>query len=203
MVNSGFDVVLNWSDRIGKFGYQIGANLSTLKNRVTSIGSLSSSTSGFPEWTAEFPNRITVGSPINYFYGYQFAGIYQTQAEIDKDPIASSYNATAVSKIQPGFPIYKDQDGNGILDDKDRINMGSYLPKFTYGFNVGLDYKNFDLSVAFQGVAGNKILNLNRGKLYKASTSLNIDEKFANGLWTGSRLYQCLSFGVCARTKLV
>jgi len=185
MVNSGIDVVVNWSDRIGKFGYQIGANFSYLKNKVTSIGSLSSSTSGFPEWTAEFPNRITVGSPINYFYGYQFAGIYQTQAEIDKDPIASSYNATAVSKIQPGFPIYKDQDGNGILDDKDRINMGSYLPKFTYGFNVGLDYKNFDLSVSFQGVAGNKILNLNRGKLYKASTSLNIDEKFANGLWTG------------------
>jgi len=185
MVNSGFDVVLNWSDRVGKLGYQIGANLSYLKNKVTSIGSLSSSTSGFPEWTAEFPNRITVGSPINYFYGYQFAGIYQTQDQIDKDPIAAGYNATAVSKIKPGFPIYKDQDGNGILDDKDRINMGSYLPKFTYGFNVGLDYKNFDFSVAFAGVSGNKILNLNRGKLYKASTSLNIDEKFATSLWTG------------------
>ena len=185
MVNSGFDVVLNWSDRVGKLGYQIGANFSTLKNKVTSIGSLSSSTSGFPEWTAEFPNRITVGSPINYFYGYQFVGIYQNQDQIDKDPIASAYNATATSKIQPGFPIYKDQDGNGILDDKDRINMGSYLPKVSYGFNVGLDYKNFDFSIAFAGVAGNKILNLNRGKLYKASTSLNIDEKFANGLWTG------------------
>lgn len=185
MVNRGFDVVLNWSDRIGKLGYQVGANFSTLKNRVTSIGSLGSSTSGFPEWTAEFPNRITVGSPINYFYGYQFAGIYQTQDQIDKDPIAAGYNATAVSKIQPGFPIYKDQDDNGILDDKDRINMGSYLPKVTYGFNLGLDYKNFDFAIAFQGVAGNKILNLNRGKLYKASTSLNIDEKFANSLWTG------------------
>ena len=186
MVNSGFDVVLNWSDRIGKLGYSIGANLSTLKNKVTSIGSLSSSTSGFPEWTAEFPNRITVGSPINYFYGYQFIGVYQTQDEVNKDPVAAAYNATATSKIQAGFPKYKDQDGNGILDDKDRINMGSYLPKITYGFNVALDYKGFDLSVAFQGVSGNKILNLNRGKLYKASTSLNIDEKFATGLWTGA-----------------
>ena len=186
MVNSGFDVVLNWNDKIGQVGYRIGGNFSTLKNRVTSLGSLPSSTSGFPEWTAEFPNRITVGSPINYFYGYEFAGVYQTQAEIDKDPIASNYNLTAPVKIQPGFPKYKDQDGNGILDDKDRINMGSYLPKVTYGFNLGLDYKNFDISIAFQGVAGNKILNLNRGKLYKESTSLNIDEKFASGLWTGA-----------------
>jgi TonB-linked SusC/RagA family outer membrane protein len=185
MANSGFDVVLNWSDKIGKLGYQIGGNFSTLKNRVTNLGALPSITSGFPEWTAEFPNRSTVGQPINYFYGYQFIGVYQTQAEIDKDPIASSYNATAVTKIQPGFPKYKDQDGNGILDDKDRINMGNYLPKVTYGFNLALDYHNFDFSIAVQGVAGNKILNLNRGKIYKASTSLNIDEKFANGLWTG------------------
>jgi hypothetical protein len=185
MVNSGFDVILNWSDRIGKLGYQIGGNFSTLKNRVTNLGSLPRITSGFPEWTAEFPNRSIVGQPINYFYGYQFIGVYQTQQEIDKDPIAKSYNATATTKIVPGFPKYKDQDGNGILDDKDRINMGSYLPKLTYGFNLGLDYKNFDLSIAFQGVAGNKILNLNRGKLYKASTTLNIDEKFASGLWTG------------------
>ncbi|HTF29712.1 MAG TPA: hypothetical protein VK625_12755, partial [Flavitalea sp.] len=186
MVNSGFDVVLNWSDRIGKVGYQIGGNFSTLKNSVTDLGSLPSITSGFPEWTAEFPNRSMVGQPINYFYGYQFVGVYQTQDEIDKDPIATSYNATAASPIKPGFPKYQDQDGNGILDDKDRINMGSYLPKLTYGFNLGLDYKNFDFSIAFQGVAGNKILNLNRGKLYKASTSLNIDQEFASNLWTGA-----------------
>jgi TonB-linked SusC/RagA family outer membrane protein len=186
MVNSGFEVVLNWSDRIGKLGYQIGGNFSTLKNRVTNLGALPSITSGFPEWTAEFPNRSMVGQPINYFYGYEFIGIYQTPDEIAKDPIAASYNATAAAPIQAGFPKYKDQDGNGILDDKDRINMGNYLPDVTYGFNLGLDYKNFDFSISFQGVAGNQILNLNRGKLYKASTSLNIDEEFAKNLWTGA-----------------
>lgn len=63
--------------------------------------------------------------------------------------------------------------------------MGSYLPKVTYGFNIALNYKKFDFSVAFQGVSGNKIFNLNRGRLYKASTSLNLDEKFASSLWTG------------------
>lgn len=185
MVNSGWDVALNWSDKIGNVGYQIGANMSTLKNKVTNLGTLPSSTSGFPEWTAEFPNRIVVGQPINYFYGYEFSGVYQTQQEIDKDPVAVHYNQSAVSPIVPGFPKYKDQNGDGVLDDKDRINMGSYLPKVTYGFNFGLNYKRFDFSVAFQGVSGNKILNLNRGRLYKASTSINMDEKFASNLWTG------------------
>jgi TonB-linked SusC/RagA family outer membrane protein len=185
MVNSGVDVELNWSDKVGKLGYRIAGNFSTLKNKVTNLGSLPKSTSGFPEWTAEFPNRITVGSPINYFYGYEFIGVYQSQDEINKDPVASNYNASAVAPIEPGFPKYKDQDGNGILDDNDRINMGSYLPKFTYGLNLALDYNNFDFSITFQGVSGNKILNLNRGKLYKASTSLNIDEEFATNLWTG------------------
>lgn len=185
MVNSGWDVSLSWNDKIGELGYQIGANMSTLKNKVTSLGSLPSSTSGFPEWTAEFPNRTVVGQPINYFYGYEFTGVYQTQQEVDKDPIAANYNQSSSSPILPGFPKYKDQNGDGVLDDKDRINMGSYLPKITYGFNIGLTYKKFDFSVAFQGVSGNKILNLNRGRLYKASTSLNLDEKFASNLWTG------------------
>lgn len=185
MENSGFDVQLNWRDKIGKLTYQIGGNFSTLKNRVTSLGTLPSSTGGFPEWMAEFPNRIVVGQPINYFYGYEFVGVYQTQDEIDKDPVAAKYNSTALSKIQPGFPKYKDQDGDGELTNADRVNIGSYLPKVNYGFNLGLEYANFDFSIFFQGVSGNKILNLNRGKLYKASTSLNIDEEFARNLWTG------------------
>jgi TonB-linked SusC/RagA family outer membrane protein len=94
MSNKGLDVTLSWSDRIGQLGYQIQGNLSTLNNKVTNIGSLANIPGGFPEWTAEFPNRIEVGQPIYYFFGYQVAGVYQTQADIDKDPVASSANAT-------------------------------------------------------------------------------------------------------------
>ncbi|WP_346318342.1 SusC/RagA family TonB-linked outer membrane protein [Chitinophaga sp. YIM B06452] len=185
MVNSGFDVQLNWDDRIGDLRYQVGGNFSTLKNKVTDLGALSNLQSGVFPYIAEFPNRIQVGQPLRYFYGYEMIGVYQTDEEIAKDPIASNYNATALSKIRPGFLKYKDQDGNGILDNNDRVNIGNYLPKVTYGFNVALDYKKFDFSIAFQGSAGNKILNLNRGKLYKASNSLNVDEEFANNFWTG------------------
>lgn len=186
MANSGWDIAMGWNDKIGNLGYQISANMSTLKNKVTNLGSLPSSTGGYPEWTAEFPNRILVGQPINYFYGYEFIGVYQTPEEVNSDPIAVHFNETASSQIVAGFPKYKDQNGDGILDDKDRINMGSYLPKVSYGFNIAMNYKQFDFSVAFQGVSGNKIFNLNRGRLYKASTSLNLDEEFAANLWTGA-----------------
>jgi hypothetical protein len=85
------------------------------------------------------------------------------------------------------MPLFQDKDlnGNGVLDDGDRASLGDYLPKVTYGFNISLNYKHFDFSVAFQGVAGNKILNLNRGRFIKAQQSLNMDSKFIDHLWTG------------------
>jgi TonB-linked SusC/RagA family outer membrane protein len=185
MENSGFDINLNWSDNIGKLGYRIGGNLSTLKNKVTNIGSLANLMGGFPEWTAEFPNRIEVGYPIYYFYGYKVAGIYQNQHDVDSDPMAASRNAIVPGSVQPGYFKFKDENGNGVLDDGDRVNNGSYLPKITYGFNVALNYKKFDLSVAFQGVSGNKILNLNRGRYVKAQSSINMDAKLIQNLWSG------------------
>ncbi|NML21178.1 TonB-dependent receptor [Pseudoflavitalea sp. G-6-1-2] len=190
MENSGFDIALSWNDKIGKLSYQIGANISTLKNNVTNIGnSLDNIMGGYPEWMAEFPSRIKVGQPINYFYGLEMIGVYQTADEVAKDPMAVAYNKNLTSdaaKVQPGFLKFKDQNGNGILDEGDRINMGSNLPKVTYGFNLALQYSNFDFSIAVQGVSGSKILNLNRGRFVKAQSSINIDAELADNLWTGA-----------------
>lgn len=186
MENSGFDVTLSWSDNIGKLGYRIGGNFSTLKNKVTNIGkSLANLMGGYPEWTAEFPNRIEVGYPIYYFYGYKVTGIYQNQHEVDSDPVAAARNNLVPGSVQPGYFKFKDENGNGVLDDGDRVNNGSYLPKITYGFNLAFDYRHFDLSIAFQGVSGNKILNLNRGRYVKAQSSINMDAKLIESLWTG------------------
>lgn len=185
MANSGFDVGINWNGQAGKFGYQVGGNFSTLRNRVTDIGSLPNIPGGFPEWMAEFPNRIEVGKPMQYFYGYEVEGIYQNQQEIDADPVAVSANAAVPGTVQPGFFRYRDLNGNGIRDDNDRTYLGSYLPTVTYGFNASLTYANFDFSVVFQGVAGNKIMNLNRGRYVKGQSSLNLDADFYENLWTG------------------
>ncbi|TDS17433.1 SusC/RagA family TonB-linked outer membrane protein [Sphingobacterium paludis] len=185
VANSGWEFGLNWADKRGDWGYRIGANATTLKNRVTDLGGLANIMNGFPEWAAEFPSRIEVGQPINYFYGYEVQSVYQNQAEIDADPIANRYNQqNPGTPILPGYLRYKDQDGDGELGERDRVNLGNYLPTLTYGINLGIDYKGFDLNVVLQGVTGNKIHNLNRA-MRRKYPQMNADQAFMEGLWTG------------------
>ncbi|MFC3197162.1 SusC/RagA family TonB-linked outer membrane protein [Parapedobacter deserti] len=185
VANSGWEFGLQWRDKAGQLGYTIGANATTLKNRVTDLGGLANIMNGFPEWAAEFPARIEENHPINYYYGYEVAGVYQNQAEIDADPIARQYNElNPGAPIVPGYLKFKDQNGNGELDEDDRVNLGNYLPSLTYGLNISLDYKRFDFSVAVQGVAGNKIHNLNRA-MRRRYSQMNADEAFVTGFWTG------------------
>jgi len=186
MTNKGFDIALSWGDRVGRLSYLISANASTLSNKVTRIGSISNIMGGIFGWMAEYPNIVQPGLPIYSFYGYKVAGIYQNQQEIDKDPVAASANAAVPGSVQPGFFKYADLNHNGVRDAGDETNLGSYLPKVTYGFNVSLTYQRFDFSIACQGVAGNKLLNLNRGEFQKAQQSINLDKKFVEHLWTGA-----------------
>ncbi|WP_205512930.1 TonB-dependent receptor [Longitalea arenae] len=172
--NSGIEVDLSWADKIGKLGYRFSGNLSTLKNEIVDLQGLKN----LPGGPAEFPTLSRVGDPFNFFYGYQVAGIYQNQAEIDADPIAQA------NDVKPGYFKYVDQNGDKVLDAEDRVNLGSYLPKVTYGFNMELNYNNFDLSIFFQGVGGNSILNYNRATRQKFP-DMNGDEEFVTGLWTG------------------
>jgi hypothetical protein len=172
--NSGIEVDLNWSDKIGEFGYRIGGNLTTLKNEVIDLKGLKN----LPGGVAEFPTLSEVGEPFTFFYGYQVAGVYQNQAEVDADPIA------VANKLKPGYLKYVDQNGDKLLDADDRVNLGNYLPTVTYGFTFALDYKNVDLSVFFQGVGGNSILNYNRAQRQKFP-DMNGDKEFVTSLWTG------------------
>jgi TonB-linked SusC/RagA family outer membrane protein len=172
--NEGIEVELNWSDKIGKLGYRVGGNLTTLKNEVIDLQGLNN----FPGGVPEFPTLTRVGDPFNFFYGYQVAGIYQNQAEINADPIA------VANGVRPGYFRYVDQNGDKVLDDKDRVNLGSYLPKISYGFTLDLNYSAFDLSIFFQGLGGNSILNYNRAQRQKFP-DMNGDEKFVTSLWTG------------------
>lgn len=186
VLNTGWEFALNWKDKVGDFSYNIGANLSTLKNRVLEIEGIAG---GINTGRVEFPTRIEVGQPINYFYGYEMIGVYQSQAEVDADPVASTYNKlNPGSPIKPGYLKFKDQNGDGAIDPvNDRVNLGSYLPKISYGLNIGLAYKKFDLSIAAQGVGGNKILNYNRAQrsLYPV---MNGDAEYVTNLWTATNL---------------
>ncbi len=144
--NRGVELSLGWNDKIGNdFSYSINANGSYNKNKVVAIGE------GF-----DFVilgnggvNRTVAGQSIGYFYGYRQAGIYQSTADIAKQP--------ALANSLPGDIAYEDIDGDGKITPADRTNLGSPLPKYNFGGEVSAAYKGFDLSIAVNGVAGNKI----------------------------------------------
>lgn len=175
MRNQGLEVALNWSNRVSdKLSYRVGLNFATLKNEVTDIYGQDYIDGG----SAEFRQRTMVGEPIQAFYGYEIAGVYQNQAEIDADPIALD------NGLQPGDFKFVDLNGDGVIDGDDRKVIGSYLPDFTYGANLGITYGNFDLSVDVYGQSGNQILNRKRGEIIWTPDQ-NMDADLAINRWHG------------------
>ncbi len=173
--NSGFEFTLNWNERLmGDFNYNIGANLSTLKNEVMDLYGQPYIDGGM----AEFRQRSIVGEPLLAFFGREVIGVYQNQAEIDADPVA------VANGLEPGDFIYKDQNGDGNIDDDDRVILGSYFPSLMYGFYFNLSYKGIDLSANFMGQSGNKILNRKRGEVIWTSDT-NMDADLAINRWHG------------------
>jgi len=173
--NSGFELSLNWNKQISDdFSYNIGANFSTLKNEVLDINGAVALDAG----TAEFRQRSIVGEPIFAFFGREVAGVYQNDAEIQADPIALANN------LEPGDFRYIDQNGDGEINDDDRVVLGSFLPTYSFGFNFGLNYKGFDFSATAVGQGGNKILNRKRGEVIFTNDT-NVDRNFAVNRWHG------------------
>ena len=173
--NSGLEVALSWNDKISNdWSYSIGANFSTLKNEVTYLYGQPYIDGG----SAEFRQRSMAGEPLMSFFGYEVAGVYQNNTQIMADPIA------VANSLVPGDFIYKDQNKDGIIDDKDRVMLGSYIPTFMFGANLGLNYKSFDLSISMLGQTGNKILNRKRGEIIWTNDG-NMDADLAKNRWHG------------------
>lgn len=174
--NQGLELAVNWNKTVTPdFSYSIGTNFTTLKNKTISL----TDPKGYIDaGSAEFRQRTIVGQPIKAFYGYQTMGVYQNQTQIDADPIAVANN------LVPGDLIYKDANNDGVIDDNDRKVLGSYLPKIMYGGNIGVSYKDFDLSVSFYGQTGSKILNRKRGEIIFTNDT-NMDADLAINRWHG------------------
>ncbi|MDE3182756.1 MAG: TonB-dependent receptor [Bacteroidota bacterium] len=144
--NKGLEITAGWKDKLGKnFSYSVNGNFSVNNNKVESIGN----NINFKLIGNGGVNVTETGNSIGYFYGYVQTGIYQTTAQLDKLPHMSS--------SAPGDISYADINGDGKIDQKDRTYLGSPFPKYNFGGNVSLNYKDFDLGIDLQGVAGNKI----------------------------------------------
>ena len=141
MENSGFEFSATYRNNDHDFKYQIGANLSTLNNKVTSLGF---GTESFI--TGAY--KTEVGQEIGKFYGWVYEGIARTQEDLDNHASQPGANV--------GDCLYKDISGpdgtpDGTIDAYDQTVLGSGLPKINFGLNVRFEYKNFDLSVATFG----------------------------------------------------
>ena len=136
MENSGFEFSATYRNNDHPLKWQVAANLSTLKNKVKSLGFGNES-----YITGDY--ATFVGQEVGQFYGYVFEGIARTKADIDD-------HATQTG-AQIGDCLYKDVNGDGTITADDRVVLGSGLPKVNFGISAHLEYKNFDLSISTFG----------------------------------------------------
>ncbi len=148
IVNKGFELSLTWSDNITRdLRYSVSGNFTTFNNKVTKLPAGSRQAP-----SEERPNVTEQGMPIGYFYGYVVEGVYQSYADKLKSPVMNLGN-----NYGPGDLKYKDINGDGVVDSKDRTMIGNPTPDFAYGGNFSLYYKNFDFGVDVNGVYGNEV----------------------------------------------
>ena len=142
--------------------WNVNANIAHNKNEVTSLGNAEYfiPTHGYTN-----PLIVKVGEPLGSFYGYRFKGIIQSDEDLSQLP------AQTISTVEPGNPKFEDVNDDGVVNEQDRVVLGNIQPKFTYGFNTKLAYKNWDLFISANGSYGNKLFNelacrLDRGNGY-------------------------------------
>lgn len=174
--NKGWELSATYSSKQHKdFSFDITANLSTSKNKITKLGVEGEArVDGFIEFNNFPTTRTEVGGEIGRFYVFEANGIFQNQAEIDAHAVQPD--------AAPGDLRFTDVNGDGQLNDDDKKYMGSGLPDFEYGLTLNAKYKNFDVSVFFQGTQGNKIYNGVKMWLYRTDRN-NVSSDLVNA-WT-------------------
>ncbi len=189
--NRGVELAISWKDDIGDFSYSISGNVSFNKNTVTSLGTATSLSSTIDydnaliDLQGQFSNliRSEVGRPYGQFYGYKFLGIFQSQEEIDN--YTSADGTVIMPDALPGDSIYADLNGDGQITDADMTFIGDPNPDAIFGLSFDFSWKNFDLSLLFQGVAGNQIFNASKFYFVKFDGRQNVLKSAYMAAWDG------------------
>lgn len=173
--NSGFEFQIGYNQILSdNSNFNINYNFTTLNNEVIFVNSdngfLTGGSFGIGQ---DPPSRMEAGQPLGYFYGLETNGIFQTQAEVDAH--ATQPNAA------PGDIRYVDQNGDGMIDSDDRVNIGDPIPDVTMGLNIGFNVHNFDFSAYAFASLGNEIVrNYERNQPLTNKTLYYLDR------WTGA-----------------
>lgn len=162
MRNQGVELEINYNNNVGDFDYNVGFNLSTVKNKIVELADEDQVLygEGLKYGSEHFPTQTRVGKPIGSFYLYKAAGIFQSDEEA-----AAHVNADG-ERLQPnakaGDIRFIDTNGDGTIDDDDKVYCGSGIPKVEANINLGASYRGFDFSMVIGGSFGHKIYNANR-----------------------------------------
>lgn len=160
MENSGLEMEISYKFNVADWNFRVAGNATYLKNKLIEYGNDSGWANLDAFQGAGTISRAQNGKPFPYFYGYKTAGIFQNYDEIN------AYTNAEGGLIQPnavpGDVRFVDVDGNGVITEDDRTDIGKGMPDWTFGFNFNASWKNFDFSMMWQGTAGNDIFDATR-----------------------------------------
>lgn len=175
VLNTGIEVEGIYRRKKGDWDFSVSGNLTFLHNEVLKLDA--PLFGGLVE-TGVYATRTEVGYPIGSFYLLEMDGIFQNETDI-------LLSANQGVNIRPGDVKFKDQNGDTYINSDDRVHMGSAIPKLFAGINLSANYKNFDLSMFFQGSYGNKIyvqINQDIEGFYRGFT---VTQRYFDERWTG------------------
>ena len=175
--NKGVEIGLGWNDQKGDWTYGVNLNLAHNKNEVTQINNKDGYILGPDKVLAENTrpvSRMEVGHPIGYFWAYKTEGVMQNaadvQAYLDKNCKGNAANSLQGSSIQPGDLKFVDVNGDGVINEDDKTEVGNPHPDITMGLSFNVGYKGFDLAVTTYGAFGQQNM-----RSYRKFTDGNVE----------------------------
>jgi TonB-linked SusC/RagA family outer membrane protein len=167
--NDGIELALDHNNKIGNLGYNAGGNISFVKNKLTALNG--------GDRVYGDKTICDEGYALYTFWGYKYEGIYQSDRE-------ASEHLYATDNIRhAGDARFADLNNDGNIDDMDKTDIGNPFPWLTYGLNFGVDYRNFDLQLFFQGIYGNKLYNAARMRTEGKGLESTLGTQMRN-VWT-------------------
>ena len=183
MRNNGIEFEINWNNKIRDFEYNLGFNLSTVSNKVLALSDERQVLygEGLKYGSEHFPTQTKVGEPIGAFYLYQADGLFQSMVEVNQH--VNKDGKLLQPNAQPGDIRFRDANGDGTIDDNDKIYSGTGIPKLEANINFSAFYKGFDFSFVLGSGWGHKIYNGNK-YFYEAMNSGSNMLKSTLSAWT-------------------
>lgn len=208
--NKGFEILLSWNDNISDFKYGVTLTGAYNKNKVTKLanaeGIITGSSHVLSQGTS-YVSRVQVGEPIGYFYGFETNGIFQNQTDVDNyvtdEGTAIVVESESGTPRQPGDVIFVDQNGDGVINEDDKVKLGSPLPDFELGIQLNAEFKGFYVNTTLAGKFGHQVMQSYRS--FADSPSQNYTTQIFDrwhGEGTSNRLPR-LSYAANANTQLV